>query len=36
MSSDAIDLIARLLTLDPERRMSAKTALEGRYYTVIM
>ncbi|KAG5187005.1 kinase-like domain-containing protein [Tribonema minus] len=30
MTPEAVDLIARLMTLDPQRRMSAKTALEGR------
>ncbi|CAM9164178.1 unnamed protein product [Ectocarpus fasciculatus] len=32
LTSEAIDLISRLLTLDPSRRTSAKQALETRYF----
>lgn len=32
VTSEAIDLISRLLTLDPHRRTSAKQALETRYF----
>eukprot|EP00903_Cladosiphon_okamuranus_P008581 g8231.t1 len=32
LTSDAIDLISRLLTLDPSRRTSAKKALDTRYF----
>ncbi|CAM9231488.1 unnamed protein product [Pylaiella littoralis] len=32
LTSEAIDLISRLLTLDPNRRTSAKQALETRYF----